>query len=235
VRFRTEILSSGKTATGIEIPHEVINALNAGKKPAVQVTIAGYTYRSTVASRSGRYLVGVNATNRERAGVAAGDVVDVDIELDSGGREVEVPADFASALDRDPKASSFFGTLTPSQRKWFVQGIEGGEEARNKAEANREGNPGASRRSQAMTTNQTGGDMVQERAQAVPKVSRSVQQDPAPDTPRHRPRRGVGLLRGHARFGSQLRLSGVVADRPAAGRAAPRAARCRGLALAIHR
>jgi hypothetical protein len=83
VRFRTEILSTGRTATALEIPPEVIDALDAGRKPPVQVTIAGYTYRSTVASRGGRYLVGVNATNRERAGVAAGDVVDVDIELDS--------------------------------------------------------------------------------------------------------------------------------------------------------
>ena len=124
MRFRTAILTSGKTATGIEIPPEVIDALGGGKKPAVQVTIAGYTYRSTVASRGGRYMVGVNATNRERANVAAGDVVDVDIELDTGSREVEVPADFASALAREPKASSFFGTLTPSQRKWFVQDIE---------------------------------------------------------------------------------------------------------------
>jgi hypothetical protein len=124
VRFRTEILSTGRTATALEIPPEVIDALDAGRKPPVQVTIAGYTYRSTVASRGGRYLVGVNATNRERAGVAAGDVVDVDIELDSGSREVEVPADFAGALDRAPEASGFFWTLTPSQRKWFVRDIE---------------------------------------------------------------------------------------------------------------
>jgi hypothetical protein len=80
VRFRTEILSTGRAATALEIPPEVIDALDAGRKPPVQVTIAGYTYRSTVASRGGRYLVGVNATNRERAGVVAGDVVDVDIE-----------------------------------------------------------------------------------------------------------------------------------------------------------
>jgi len=125
VRFRTEILSSGKTATGIEIPREIVDGLNAGKKPAVRVTIAGYSYRSTIASRGGRFLLGLNATDRARAGVAAGDVVDVEIELDTGDREVDVPSDFAGALERERKAADFFATLTPSQRKWFVEDIEG--------------------------------------------------------------------------------------------------------------
>jgi hypothetical protein len=123
--FRTVIRLSGKTATGIEIPPEVIDALDGGKKPPVRVTIAGYTYQSTVASRGGRYLVGINAENRERAGVSAGDTVDVGIELDTGSRELPVPPDLAEALRSEPEATAFFATLTPSQRKWFVLDIEG--------------------------------------------------------------------------------------------------------------
>jgi hypothetical protein len=123
--FRTVIQLSGKTATGIEIPPDVIDALDGGKKPPVRVTIEGYTYQSTVASRGGRYLVGINAENRERAGVSAGDTVDVGIELDTGSRELPVPPDLAEALRREPAAEAFFATLTPSQRKWFILDIEG--------------------------------------------------------------------------------------------------------------
>ena len=71
MRFRTTLLSSGKTATGIRIPPEVIAALGPSRKPAVRVTIADHTYRSTVATRDGVFLVGVSAENRASADVAA--------------------------------------------------------------------------------------------------------------------------------------------------------------------
>src|SRR2546426_12790590 len=96
--FRATLESAAKTATGIEVPDEVVEALGHGKRPPVLVTIAGHTYRSTVARRGERYLVGVSAENRERAGVAAGDEVDVYLELDAQPREVSVPPDFADAL-----------------------------------------------------------------------------------------------------------------------------------------
>lgn len=48
MRFRTTVHLGGKTATGIQVPDEVVTALGAGKRPPVRVTINGYTYRSTV-------------------------------------------------------------------------------------------------------------------------------------------------------------------------------------------
>jgi hypothetical protein len=125
IRFRTTILTAGKTATGIRIPDEVIEKLGAGKKPAVRITINGYTYRSTVAVMGGRFMVGVNADNREQAKVAGGDEIDVDIAVDTEPREVTVPADFAAALNRHPNARRHFDGLSYSKKKAFVQGIEG--------------------------------------------------------------------------------------------------------------
>jgi hypothetical protein len=122
--FETKILLHGKTATGIEVPPEVVESLGAGKKPPVRVTINGKTYRSTIASRGDRFLVGVSAENRELTGVAAGDQVEVDVELDSSPREVEVPADFAAALNPHREARAFFDGLTASQKKSFVTPIE---------------------------------------------------------------------------------------------------------------
>jgi uncharacterized protein YdeI (YjbR/CyaY-like superfamily) len=48
----------------------------------------------------------------------------VDIVLDEQPREVDVPADFAAALDAEPAARAFFDGLSYSQRSWFVLGIE---------------------------------------------------------------------------------------------------------------
>jgi hypothetical protein len=124
MRFRATLQSNGKTATGIRVPPEVVAALGPSRKPAVRVTIAAHTYRSTIATRSGVFLLGVSAENRAAAGVAAGDELDVDLQLDTGPREVTVPPDLMGALAGDARARGFFDTLTHSQKQWYVLPIE---------------------------------------------------------------------------------------------------------------
>jgi bacteriocin resistance YdeI/OmpD-like protein/uncharacterized protein DUF1905 len=125
MRFHTTILQGDKTATGIHVPDEVVEALGSGRRPAVRVTINGFTYRSTVAVVSGNFMVGVSAENRAGAGVAGGDQVDVDIELDTAPREVTVPPDFAAALEAEPNARRTFDGLSNSNKSWHVGSIEG--------------------------------------------------------------------------------------------------------------
>jgi bacteriocin resistance YdeI/OmpD-like protein/uncharacterized protein DUF1905 len=125
MRFHTTILQGGKTATGIQVPDEVVAALGSGRRPPVKVTINGYTYRSTVAVMGGAYMVGVSAEHRAGAGVAGGDEVDVDLELDTAPREVEVPPDLAAALDAEPAARSTFDGLSYSNRSWHVLQVTG--------------------------------------------------------------------------------------------------------------
>jgi hypothetical protein len=132
MQFRTLIEASGRTATGFEVPAPVVEQLGSTKRPAVRVTIHGHTYRSTVATMGGRFLLPLSAENRAAAGVAAGDQVDVDVELDTEPRQVVVPPDFASALDADPVAKQRFDALSYSHQRRHVLAIEGA-----KAEATR--------------------------------------------------------------------------------------------------
>ena len=148
MRFRTTILQGDKTATGIRVPDEVVEALGAGKRPKVLVTIRGYTYRNSVAVMGGEYMIGVSAENRAGAGVAGGDTVDVDIELDTAPREVTVPDDFAAALAAEPNAQRTFDGLSYSNKSWHVLQIEGAksDETRQRrivksVDALREGRP----------------------------------------------------------------------------------------------
>lgn len=124
MRFREVIQLGGKTATGIRVPEEVVAGLGAGKRPAVRVTINGYTYRSSVAPLGGEYMLPVSAEVRQQAGVSAGDEVEVDIELDTEPRQVTVPPDFAAALDGEPEARRFFEGLSYSNKRRFVLSIE---------------------------------------------------------------------------------------------------------------
>jgi Bacteriocin-protection, YdeI or OmpD-Associated/Domain of unknown function (DUF1905) len=124
MRFRAILQLAGKSATGFRVPAEVVAALGAGKRPAVRVTINGHTYRSTVAPLGGVFMLPVSAEHRASAGVAAGDEVDVDIELDTAPREVAVPPDFAEALDRDADARRHFDVMSYSNQRRYVLGIE---------------------------------------------------------------------------------------------------------------
>jgi hypothetical protein len=124
VKFHTTLLQSGKTATGIQVPNEVVESLGAGKRPPVRVTINGYTYRNTIAVMGGVFMVGVAAERREKARVAGGDQIDVEIELDTAPRELAVPFDFSTALATEPAARRSFESLSYSRKQALVLPIE---------------------------------------------------------------------------------------------------------------
>ncbi len=123
--FRTRVELGGKTATGMEVPAEIVEALGQGKRPPVRVTIGDYTYRSTVAPYNGVFMLPVSAEVREGAGIAAGDDVEVTLELDTEPREVEVPEDFAAALAEEETAKRAFDALSYSNKRRLVLSVEG--------------------------------------------------------------------------------------------------------------
>ena len=103
MRFSTTVELHGKTATGMVVPPEVVEALGGGKKPAVTVTARrAHATAARSPAWAASYLIPLSAERRAAAGVAAGDEVEVDVELDTAPREVEVPADLAAALDAEP-------------------------------------------------------------------------------------------------------------------------------------
>jgi hypothetical protein len=124
VSFTTTLELARKTATGIEVPESIVEELGGGKRAAVTVTINGYTYRSTLATMGGRFLLPVAAEHREAAGLTAGDPVDVVLELDTAPRTVDVPDDLAAALE-GAGVRAAFDALSPSARKAHVTSVEG--------------------------------------------------------------------------------------------------------------
>jgi hypothetical protein len=129
VRIRAILEQHGKTATGVEIPDDVVEALGGGRRPPVRVTVNGYEYRSSVASMGGRFLLGLSAEVRAGAGVSAGDEIELDLELDEAPREVEVPDDLAHALTASPAAERAFEALSYSNRRRLVLAVEAAKAA----------------------------------------------------------------------------------------------------------
>ena len=129
MKFHTTILQTGKNTAGIHVPDEIVTALGGGKHPKVKATLNGYTYRSSIASMGGKFMLGVSSEVRKNAGVSGGDELDVEVELDTQVREVVVPADLTAALEKDAAAKKFFEGLSYSNRQRHVLAIEGAKSA----------------------------------------------------------------------------------------------------------
>ena len=125
VRYQAVLLLGGKSATGLEVPPEIIERLGAGKRPAVKVTLGAYTYRPTIGAMGGRSMLPVSAEHRAGSGIKAGDSVDVTLELDTEPREVAVPEDLQAALNENAVARQRFERLPYSRQRQHVLSVEG--------------------------------------------------------------------------------------------------------------
>ena len=123
MKFRAVLETNGKTATGIEVPPDVVERLGAGKRPAVRVSFNGYTYRSTVAPMGGRFLLPVSAKVRQASGAEVGDTLDVEVEVDRAPRTVEVPEDLATEFATDSSLQAAWDKLSFTHQREHAEAI----------------------------------------------------------------------------------------------------------------
>jgi Bacteriocin-protection, YdeI or OmpD-Associated/Domain of unknown function (DUF1905) len=123
MEYRTTVVRGERTATGLQVPDDVLAQLGAGKRPPVQVTVKGHTYRTTVAAMGGASWVPLAAEHGEAAGMSADDEVDVRIELDTAPRQAVLPEDLANAMDHTTR-SAFDALAYSHQKEWVCWVLE---------------------------------------------------------------------------------------------------------------
>jgi hypothetical protein len=133
MRFRAELESTGKNTAGFEVPETVVEGLGGGGHPKVVVVVDGFTFRTSIARMGGRFLLGVSADRRAQGGITPGQVYDVDVDLDTSPREIEVPDDLAAALAADDAATKFWDTLSYSKQSWHVHQVTSAKKAETRA------------------------------------------------------------------------------------------------------
>ena len=131
MRFETTMLAMGNN-TGIEVPTEVLEALGGGKRPAVNVTVNGFEYRTTAGIMAGKTMLPFSSDKRAATGIKGGDHLVVDVTLDTAPRTVELPDDLSAALAAAGLREKFDG-LSPSQRKAHVTSVESAKAAETRA------------------------------------------------------------------------------------------------------
>ncbi|OLP02980.1 hypothetical protein BVU76_07955 [Mycolicibacterium porcinum] len=132
MKFSTVMFQDGNN-TGIEVPADVVEALAAGKRPAVVVDVNGYRYRSTIAPMGGKFLIPFSAERRSESGIGGGDAIDVELTVDTEPRTVTVPDDLRAAIDRSPGAAAQWERLSYSKQKAHVTSVEGAKAAETRA------------------------------------------------------------------------------------------------------
>jgi bifunctional DNA-binding transcriptional regulator/antitoxin component of YhaV-PrlF toxin-antitoxin module len=89
----------------------------------VRGTIDGYPFTTTVARYGGVDYLGFRLDVREAAGVEVGDVVAIEVDLDTEERVVAVPEDLAAAL-ADARVRDAFDRLSYTHQKEYVAWVE---------------------------------------------------------------------------------------------------------------
>ncbi|MCD2444290.1 YdeI/OmpD-associated family protein [Agromyces sp. SYSU K20354] len=125
VSYRTTLWATGGNNVGIVVPDDIVLGFGRGKRVPVVVTIdGGYTYRNSIASMGGRFLISFNAETRAATGRGAGDEIEVTLEVDDAPRTVDIPTELAAALDTDPSAAKAWSTLSYSKQRAHAQSVE---------------------------------------------------------------------------------------------------------------
>jgi hypothetical protein len=123
LRFTTTLQKRGPAAAVVLDDDQVAKLGEGAKRFPVRAVVNGYEWRTSVARMGGEFLVGLNREVRDGAGVEAGDTVEVELELDTAPREVDVPPALAQALARDRAAAAAYEGMAFTHRKEYARWI----------------------------------------------------------------------------------------------------------------
>ena len=133
--FRAPVRSSGQGGGGhlIDVPPQVVEALEGKGRIAVTATFDGVPYRGSIVRMGDGAVLGVLKAIMAEAGVSVGDTLTVVVRNDDAPREVEVPVDLAEALRGNDEARAVFEGLSYSHQREYVDSIAEAKRAETRA------------------------------------------------------------------------------------------------------
>lgn len=126
MRFRATLLADPTgTGTYVAVPANVKNALGLKGRPKIHAVIAGHPYRgSLMPGGDGNLLLGVLKSIQQAEGLKRGDLITIELELDTAPRVIEPPPDLAEALRRDKTASAVWQRLSYTNKREIALSLE---------------------------------------------------------------------------------------------------------------
>ncbi len=118
------VLEPRGPAGAFVLTDEQVAALGGGRKSfPVRVTVNGTALSLRLARMGGENMIGLSKAVRAQARADIGGTYDIEVALDEGERQVDVPDELTKALDGDRAAREAFEKLSFSHRKEFARWV----------------------------------------------------------------------------------------------------------------
>ena len=128
--FRIKLQTMEKHWTAFRVPFSVEKVWGSRARVSVRGTINGFAFRNSVfPDGKGAHFMMVNKAMQAGAKVRPGQTVAVAMAPDTAPRKVAVPAVLKRALAGNAKARENFAAFSWSQRKAYVDFIQGAKQA----------------------------------------------------------------------------------------------------------
>jgi hypothetical protein len=127
INFKGVILRNKEIdASYVEFPYDVFETYGVKGQVKVKVLFDDkITYRGSLAKMGFKcHVIGITKEIRKQLNKTFGDIVDIKIERDIEVREVNIPNDALELLNNNPRAKSYFDTLSFTNRKEYIVWIE---------------------------------------------------------------------------------------------------------------
>lgn len=122
--FSTRLIRDEETSVcAIELPFEPKEVFGKFRAP-VCVEIDEHLFRTTTFRRGGRDFVAVNRANRDAASIEVGDMLFVEMELDTDVQLVEAPEDLKQAIRRRKSHQAGWDKLSFEDQKAHVEALD---------------------------------------------------------------------------------------------------------------
>jgi hypothetical protein len=120
------VLQPDPTGSGtfVVVPAAVAAALGLRGRPKIQAVIAGHPYRGSLMPAREGFALAVLKSIQQSARVERGDVVRVELELDTAPRVIEPPADLARVLATDHRAAAAWEGLSYTAKREVARSLE---------------------------------------------------------------------------------------------------------------
>ena len=110
--------------TGVRLPFDVANLWKKRGQIRVCGTINGFAFRTTLfPTGDGGHFLLVNKTMQKGARARRGDTAEFQLGPDTAERELVLPKELATELQRSKRMQKFFSTFSPSRQRWFADEV----------------------------------------------------------------------------------------------------------------
>ena len=132
MRFTAEVHAAGRGGHAVVVPAEVTAALTSRRVPVLAV-VGGVEHRTRLAVHAGRTYLGLPTALLRKAGVQAGDSVEVDLVEVTGSvpgpaPDLPEPAELTALLAAEPATRATWEALTGAQRQEYHRWLAGSDD-----------------------------------------------------------------------------------------------------------